>query len=326
MGKKKLHGFLVLHWRHIFLGVVVLASIWFLTTRWSDFSQLKGFKPSVLAPLLILHLVYLFINGLIFKVLVGSFDIKLTVIEYFGLTITTNFANYFVPARLGVATKGVYLRKKSNLPYGQFSGYFFAQTILMTIAGALWGIGGTWFGSFPESVSVQLYIFFCTVLFLAIIPTIVPPLRFSNSRFWLFSILKSFLDGWNRIRADRVVVFKVIMLNLPRFLISSLCIKFLFDAFLLSIPLSTAFVMGILLSFLNYANLTPANLGIQEAFFVFLSKLFGFGFEAGIVACGLNRVVQMVIVFSLMPLFSYLLSEPVFGKDRGKKSEAGKDE
>lgn len=291
------------------LSAVFVLGAYYVTTHQDELVRIRDIRPVVLLPLVGLHFVWLLLNGLIFKVLVKALGPDLNLLEYFGLTVTSNFANYLAPGRLGVVTKAVYLKEKLELPYSRYASCLLAQTLLLMLTSGFCGLIGTWIVSARVAQQAgHLYLFFAGVVLATGVPlAYAPRIPDFDNRF--LRAVRSFADGWSIIRSDYATVLKIIGLNMIKFLTAALVVQLLYGAFNLSISFWPAFVISVLGHLSNYITLTPANLGIWEAVFAIASDLLGFGFANGILAAGLNRIIQVVVVFGLAPVFSYLLTK-----------------
>lgn len=294
---------------HVILGTVLVLGAYYVATHQDELVRIREIRPVVLLPLVGLRLVWLLLNGLIFKVLVKALGPDLNLLEYFGLTVTSNFANYLAPGRLGMVIKGVYLKEKLKLPYSRYTSCFFAQTLLLLLTSGFCGLIGTWVISARIAQKAgQLCLFFAGILLATGVPlAYAPRMTDSNNRF--LRIVRSFADGWSIIRSDHATILTIIVINMTRFVIGAINIRLMYAAFDLSVSFWPAFMIGVLGSLSNLISLTPANLGILETLFAIASDLLGFGFANGILAAGLNRIIQVVVVFSLAPIFSHLLTK-----------------
>lgn len=246
-------------------------------------------------------------NGVITRVFAALFRINLVFKEWFGLSVLTAMANYLTPFRGGASVKAIYLKRRRGFPYSTFLSTLAANYIILIITASILGCLVSELISFThETFAWKIPLFFIavgamTILFLFFSP-VVPA---SNNR--MLRILRNILEGWDRIRKDRALVLKVAgILTLNYFLIGMQLI-FAYRAFSIQVPFLPVFLMGILSGFSIFLSITPGNLGIQEAIIATLSELMGIGFSSGLIAAGLIRAVNIILVFSLGPVFSYLL-------------------
>ena len=77
--------------------------------------------------------------------------------------------------------------------------------------------------------------------------------------------------------------------------------------FSIDVAILPAFLMSLFMGFAILIAITPGSLGIQEAATGFISKVMGKGFNEGLTVAGILRVVDVTIVFTLGPIFMYLL-------------------
>lgn len=295
---------------YFFLIAISTAGAWYVTRHWTKFQGFREFDTGLLPFLIVLHVLYIYCQGLVFKIMAGSLGVKLSFREHFGLTVTSMAANYFVPGHLGIAAKGVYLKHVFSLPYAKFGAYFLAQTVLMTVSLAVCGVIGTLIvlavTDINRGEALAIGCFFVAVILVLVLLLMLPYKAIRRFKF-LRNMAASLTEGWQMIKTDRTTLTRVVSLNLVGILITGLIVRLLFMAFFLWIPYVTCFVIGVVLSFSSYFVITPANIGIQEMLMAFISHRLGTGFEVGMIAFGVNRVIQIAVVFGLTPIMTFLL-------------------
>ncbi len=287
----------------------------YVWTHRDGFSAVREFRPLPALALVALQGLYLCLYGLIFRTMILRLGVRMTFHEYFGLTVLKSFTNYFLPAHLGLTANSLYLKKKAGLSYTHFGAYFVAQSVLVTASSAFYGLLGTFWVTryLPADMAGMPRVLYG--LFAAMLAGILllfyglPRLHLSGGR--VRELAGRFLQGWDLMRRDRLLVVRVFLFGFAGYCISALSIVAGFAAFGLAVPFRAAFLAGVLGSLINYVNLTPANLGIQEPFFALMARVLGLGFNQGLLVSGLNRAAQMLLVFTLAPVYSWLLMRGV---------------
>lgn len=81
----------------------------------------------------------------------------------------------------------------------------------------------------------------------------------------------------------------------------------LFHSIGIQITFLTALFIGVFNSIANLLTVTPNNLGIQEIVTAYILTMTGFDFTTGIIGSSIGRIINMAVIFSLSPIFSYYL-------------------
>lgn len=70
-------------------------------------------------------------------------------------------------------------------------------------------------------------------------------------------------------------------------------------------------IISIFFSISVLLSITPAGLGIRESFVGFSSEILGLNFGKGVIAAAIDRIIIIVLIIILAPIFSYILSKKV---------------
>ena len=115
------------------------------------------------------------------------------------------------------------------------------------------------------------------------------------------------MNGWHLIKNNKKIIFSIIIFSLLQLLISSYMLYLQFKVFGIDIPFISAVFITSITSLSILISITPANLGIQEAITVFSALTLGISPAQSLSAALLGRVIQMIVLFVLGPIFSYVL-------------------
>ena len=91
-----------------------------------------------------------------------------------------------------------------------------------------------------------------------------------------------------------------------------------------AVPFTVALLIYLLTSFTLLINITPGNLGVQEAATSLAAAILGAGADMGLLAALIVRAVTILAAFALGPIFSYLLSKELIAV-RGVAQAPGKN-
>jgi uncharacterized membrane protein YbhN (UPF0104 family) len=286
----------------------------------AEFSVIKQINHLFLLPLLVLSGLILVINGLLTKFFVGLFGTELSVKEWFGLSAVTAMGNYLAPFRGGLAGKALYLKKKHQFPYTIFLATYTASYVLILLLGSLLGLLAIVLFYLTYHVVEWRLVYFFIIVFVVVLGVLRLSSYMPRGTGRLSKRWREMNLGWQYIRKDKMLLIKVSLLIISNYMVISLLLYYGYMAISHVIPFLAALFIAIIFSYSIFISLTPGNLGIQESIIALLSKLFGLGFNEGLLVAGLLRVVLLIVVFSLGPIFSYLLARTLGSKTEANKS------
>lgn len=298
----------------LFLFIIVIALIYFLSKQEDALSLLKGINVNGVYILVGTSPLFLLSNALILKKILHLFNVRLLLRECMGICSATAVGNLLTAFGGGTITKAVYLERRYAFPYTAFlssmSAVYMIDLLLVGIMGstviALKGLLDS-----REGIAA-----FVVFLFLGIIAftLTVAPVRFKDRNGRIARKLVDLVRGWERIRADRKLIFSIGLLLLINNILAAIELMAGYYAFSTKVDFPTALLIGMLTGLLTVIKLTPANLGVQEGVIAFSSMFMGIGFEKGLMAATLIRIVSMVMVFISAGIFGGYL----FFSDRPK--------
>ncbi len=266
--------------------------------------QLSPFPLMVLVFMIFLNLVLL---GCFTKVLLDSFEVKLTFREWFGLSVVSTMGNYLMPFRGGAGIRAVYLKKRHNFTYATFLSTMAALYLITFFVNSLIGLicmGLIYlhYGIF----NLPLFSFFSVAFFVLSLIIIFSP-QIPNFGNRCLNTISNFVNSWYRIKSNQKLAFKLLVIILLISMVKLYSIYFAFQAFSIDISMLKSLLISTLLSFSTLINLTPGALGITEGVIILGAKIFSITPAQSLLVAGLIRVVTLFFVFILGPIFSYLL-------------------
>lgn len=259
-------------------------------------------------PLLgLLDLAMLTVNGLVLKVFLAAFDIRLRPKEWFGLAAMTAMASYLTTGAGGATLRAAVLKRKFKFPYSRFLAVLATNYLLNFFLAAIFGLGVYAILYMDSEINVwQLPVFFVSIavstlilLFFRIFPT--------GKTGRIGQMVNTVYEGWDFLRLQRRALGKIALLLISNFLLYALSLIIGFATFSVTLPGPHALLMAVLSSFSGIIALTPANLGIREAVTGFATYLVGFGFYHGLTVVAVLRIVSIFNIFLFGPILSYQL-------------------
>ena len=306
-------------WSIVALVLVVTAIALYLNSHRQLFSAFQNISfPDVLF-LAALCLLLLMTSGLALRVFACKVGVRLTPKEWFGLSVVSTMTNYIAPFSSGSIARASYLNRCHNFPYRQFIA-FIGSNYLVTawVAGVvgvvtLLSLFAT--GFFSWQITIWFVIVTVGTSVLAKLPSVTLPWKSRPTE----ALNASFQD-WALVKDDRALIARLMTYALVNILVNGLSFWTAYKALGSPISFTVALLIAVLALLSGLVNLTPGNLGIQEAVVSFSSGLLGTGIGQGLLVTLLIRAVSMVVIFGLAPLFSFLLAQELSRVIRSKET------
>jgi uncharacterized membrane protein YbhN (UPF0104 family) len=265
--------------------------------------------------LFLMSLATLAANGLYLRIFAKKFNIHLKWKEWFGLASVTAMGNYLTPFSGGLLARAAYLKHRHDFPYAHFlamlaANYMIAFTII-SITGivTMLTLAGT------ASYSWLILLFFLATLSTILLVSLVPSMPIRNDH-RLLRLVRSALEGLDVIRRDGVLLRKLVALTFFNVAAGGLLFFVVFASIGYAVPFAIALLIYLLTSFTLLINITPGNLGVQEAAASLAAAILGAGADVGLLASLIARAVAILAAFTLGPIFSYLLSRELIAASR----------
>ena len=295
------------HISYLITLVFIVFIVMYVLNNLKEFE--KVFHLSILL-VLILTMLTIFkflLLGFFNKIILYNFNIFLKPIVWVGLAFVTAMGNLLTPFRGGAGIRAIYLKKQYSLNYSNFlstiAGIYFLTFLINSFIGAITVLLIYYiYGIINYSV---LFFFSGLFLFFVIIISLSPDIpEFRNK---LLGGVSRVIRGWYKIKKNKKMMFNLIIVIFINSIVTLFIIHFSFLSISINLPLIKCLFLSTLLTFSNLTNITPGGLGIREGIVVLGSKLFLISTPESLLAAGIFRIISMVIVFTLGPIFSYVL-------------------
>jgi len=308
---KKISGWL-------FLPAVILLVFYYIKTHMPEFTALSFINAQLIPALILIQLGVSVALGLIIKYLLEPFGIRLGFKEWFGLSVVTTFYNTITPFRGGMVARALYLKERHNFSYTSFlatmSGIYVVNFFIQSTAGLL-SAAAIYFqsGIFSPAISVIFGGFFLASLVMLMFSPEMP-----DSKNPVLNKAAQIFNGWNGIRKNRKIVITVVCTAFLQLFLTAAGLLISYKVFGIdvsiaqSVFLSSISLLGIVIS------ITPGSLGVAEAITVFSSLALGITVAQSLSAAVLIRLTSLAVIFTLGPVYSYILIK------KDKKSAASK--
>jgi len=234
-------------------------------------------------------------NGIILRDLSARFGARLAMREWLGITLVASMLNLVSPVRGGAAVRAVYLKRAHGLTYTRYAsllgstfvGSIAASGALAAVSIVALGIPGGRFGWIALAISLAL----------AFGPTAV--LRFSPTvpgvSKGIVGRLARLAEGWRLVGSDHALVRRIVAWSIVGAVMHAIAFIAAFSlagsnaSWLVPVTASAFARIGALIS------ITPAGLGIFEAFGIVSARIAGSDPGPAVVAVLTVRVFATAI-------------------------------
>ena len=300
----------------IFVLIAVVAAILFyLSTQPQLLAALRQISWLLLAVIIVFRLLFLITSGLYLRAFAEKFNINLIFTEWFGLSIVTTMGNFITPFAGGMVARAAYLKHQHNFAYASFATLLASNYLVV-----FWVIGAVGFATllifFPfQDIYIILALMFLAMTIAISMLTMLPNVSLPDSH-RLLRILNTSLEGWNLVKNDRKLLGKLGLYTTANIALNGLSFWVAYNALGFNISFSAALLISLIAIFALLLNITPGNLGIQEIVVSVSSNLLGPGGGEGLIVALVIRAATLFLVFTLGPLYTWLLSRLVTETNR----------
>jgi uncharacterized protein (TIRG00374 family) len=291
----------------VFFVALLAVVVWYVRAHRSEFSDLRDVHLNIVLLLSLLFLIIYALLGYINSLILRPLGVKLSHFESFSLSIITGFYNLITPFKGGMAARAVYLKQKYSFTYTDFLATLAASYVIIFFIGSIVGLAST-------LLIYKMYGIFSWILFFVFLGVFLPMLfiilfapKFKEPKSRFLGKVVRVINGWNLIKDDKKVIASISALTLLQLALGAYMLQIQFQAFGTDI----GFVKSLFLTAINSLSLllafTPAGLGITEAVTVFSALTIGISAQQSLSAAILGRIVSVIVLFILGPIFSYFL-------------------
>lgn len=296
----------------ITLSVVLIFLVYFLLNT-------ENFKPLLSANYYLLAIAAagyvggVFANGIFIKFILGPFNKFIAASEAFYLSVISSIGNFFAPAGTGFVVRAVYLKKKHGLSYSEFISTLSGNYVLVFLVSSFVGLASLL--ALRQHYGVQwlvLFVFFCALFIVSLLISLFRPKlpefggRKDSRSKNLIEKVRRVINGWGMIASDRQLMVKLLGLSLVNLSLTVVIYWSIVQSIGLSISLPALLLFSVLGSLSIFVNITPANLGIKEAIYIFSASILGFSVGEMILIALVDRGVQFIVLLALWLLATKL--------------------
>lgn len=259
----------------IAIQVIILGLLAYYLYRNQDiFSSLKNIHGLQIVWIVLLETGSFFVSSLLNYSMIHRLDKNVSFIDCFMLQYINNLLNKILPTiGGGAAFRAIYLKKKYQFPYLQFTSTVAGLYVISFFSTSLIGIFCLLF--IYAQIKVFNWIIFLSFLSILAATLFImlfsPPIPQSDRR--VIKLLKSIVEGWNIIKKEFRLIFFYTLFSITLLILSTLNNMVIYQALGVKtylVPMLFLSTLGIILAFLNF---TPDGIGVKEGIYIYSTNL-----------------------------------------------------
>lgn len=290
------------------LTIIVLGiSVIVLIQLRSQLASVKLVNVVDLLPVIILTVFFLVVNGLITKRILSSFNVELPIIDSVALSVISTLGNLITPFRGGMVSNAIYLKNKYRFNFSNYVAMLSATYVVVFWVSSFIGLVACLYIKFTSDIFnwPVFMVFLIVTLVLGFVLLFSPKVEVSKTP--ILSSITYVLNMWNLISKNVNLVRTIIFYNLINIVLVVFISFFEFQIIGLNIPIGKLVILSLFSIFSLFLSVTPANIGIKEAFAVYSGMTIGIPAAQVIVVSLIDRMLNVLVVLLLCLPASYVL-------------------
>lgn len=291
--------------------IVFLAFGYYIVTNKEDLKPLLEINPGYVILIFLTQLGMIFSNGLFVKIIIEPFKKFIKVKEAFYVSILSTVGNFFAPVGAGFGFRAVYLKKKHGLSYSNYFSTLSGNYIIVFLVTSIFGLVGLLL--LRQEFSYQAFII--TAIFSAMLagsiilmilkPGQIPSIKNDNGMLKkIVKVVTDIVKGWTYVAAHKRLLIKLILLTTANLFLAVASLFFITNALNIEVTFPALLLLSVLGSLSLFINITPGNLGVKEAVFIFSSTMLGLTVNEIILIALIDRGV-MFLTLGILWLYSF---------------------
>ncbi len=290
----------------LFVGFLAWAG-WYLWTHVDQLRDLSLLSTQDAAVVLGLNILSTVIEGVLLRLVVRAYGIKLSFGESAALFFVSRLANHLTPLRGGgIGVRAVHLKHRHGLSYEHFASMTAGQYVIAYLAYAAMGLAELaaihWVHDIASRPLAVAFALGFAALIIITAPSVVPQVKAR----W-FRPFAKVLEGWQRLRRDRGVLLGIATLSVAASLTRIAGLYVCFRASGITLPILGAALASTMADTFAVIAVTPGGFGITEAGIVLGTQPFGVGIAHTVAASFIYRLTIYAAALPTGLLASYLL-------------------
>jgi uncharacterized membrane protein YbhN (UPF0104 family) len=283
--------------------VFALAIFFFVINHFEEFQEIwrRPLPHSVLAAMIPSYLLLLSINSELLRYPLRAYGVKLSFTEGLALTAATTAINYVIPLKSGSGLRGLYLAGCHKMTVTNFMAFLVGiSTMTLTIASLFALVGLIILAADGHGTNAVLFVYFGSALVIGLGAIFF----LGRLPFKLPRRLASFAESWDSLRTTPGMFNTITLFSVGYFLSWALLTWLSLALFGIHLSIAGIFFYTAGQIHTTLINLTPAGLGLVEAFGVFAGTVLGFTPTEALSAQAVNRLTA-VAVLAVMGLWGW---------------------
>lgn len=287
------------------LIILAVFAVYFFTNS-AKFRPLLSVEPVPLLIIALADIAIIFVNGLFTKFILQPFKKHIPLLESFYVSLISTVGNFFAPVGAGFGFRAVYLKRKFNLPYSQYISTLSGNYIIVFLVNSFFGLLSLFLlrARHDSQYGVLVAVFGGIFMVSLTLSLIQIPFRTAEGVRYKFlrSLVRNLVrvtEGWNYIVSRRRLMARLVGLTIINLLLTMLITWLIIHALHFNIALAPLVLFSVLGSLSLFINITPANLGVKEAIYLFSSHVLGFSVSQILSIALIDRGVMFVILLLL---------------------------
>jgi uncharacterized membrane protein YbhN (UPF0104 family) len=289
---------------------VIAAFVVYFALNADKFRPLLHIKLIYLLLAVGLNMAAVFVNGLFTKAILIPFGKHISTGESFYVSLISSVGNFFAPAGAGFGIRAVYLKKKFNLAYSDFMSTLAGNYIIVFLVDSLFGLIALWF--LRDRIYGRYYLLLIVLLIIFISSLILSLLRIKIPRYDhrnrligpVARNLGRVINGWSNIIKNKPLMLELTGITILNVTLTLVLMAVIISSLGFSISFAGLVLFTVLSSLSLFINITPANLGVKEAVYLFSSGVLGFSASQILSIALIDRGVFFVVLLVLWTITS----------------------
>lgn len=293
------------------LFVVIVFLIYFMTNL-SKFNALLHVNILLLFLIAIADLLVIVANGAFIRFILTPFNKNISFKESSYVSMISSVGNFFAPVGSGFGFRAVYLKKKHGLSYSDYVATLYGNYVIVFLINSFFALLALYLLKNTDSSRgyFTLFILFAGMFMVSLLLTLVriPGLKrevaIKNRHLnFVTASLINMASGWNKIISNKRLLVRLVTITVFNFLISLTVAKLEITALHFHIGFPALLLFSVLGSLSLFINITPANLGVKEAIYLFSSAVIGLSAPQILSIALIDRGILFIVLFSLWLYF-----------------------
>ena len=292
--------------KYLITGLFIIVLVFFATKFRQELSVIREISPLQIIGMLGLAIMTIFVNGSKLNRIALGFGIPLQRREWFGLSsITTTLNNVFFKA--GSLVTSNYLKRKYDFPYMSFIGSFGADQLILLFINSLAG-GIIFFAILAQNDVPHKWVGIAYLLAaVALLLIMMGKITFKNRNHFIGDALARILQSLNRILQNRKLFYTLCAHNMALVVIFSLRFYLICHILGQTVPFLYCFLFTTVVLFVSAVPMIQSDVGTRELAVGFLAELVGLGFNQGLLATLVDRVIVLFCTALIAGIFKNML-------------------